>query len=61
MEAADCAGWTSRSPERAVNLGRESDEAPDAGFCPDDPTVILTVLTGITGVLAEPWWSAEGD
>lgn len=58
---ADGAGWTSRSPERAVNLGRDSDEPPGAGFCPDDPTVTLTVLTGTTGVLAEPWWSADGD
>lgn len=44
-----------------MNLGRESDEPPGAGLCPDDPTVTLTVLTGTTGVLAEPWWSADGD
>jgi hypothetical protein len=34
-------------------LGRVSDELPNAGFCSEDPTAILTVLTGGTGVLAD--------
>jgi hypothetical protein len=57
--AADGAGTgagtfrISRSPVRVVALERAADEPPDMDFWPDEPTAILTVLTGTTGVVAD--------
>lgn len=51
----------SPSAERELYFDRPSDEALEAGFWPDDPTAILTVLTGTTGVLAAWSCAAIGD